>query len=117
MLFYLHVASQRLNDNANAQPQLTVSTRCLSETSFCTDSHCTQQSGEFCSDSDILIFFCLVPFLQFPDVCYITGKKLPTAFCLFDYVAVLFVIVTDRLLLLIPNAILNRILITLAKCP
>lgn len=83
---------------------------CFLETFFCTDSHSTQQSGKFSSDSDILIFFCLV-FLQFPDACYITGKKLLTAFCLFDYVALPFVLMTDGLYWS-PKLYFNRILIT-----
>lgn len=50
--------------------------------------------------------------MQFPDACSIAGKKLLSAFCLFDYLAFQFFKETDRLFLLIPNAVL-RILITL----
>lgn len=96
--------------NAGSKPQLTMFNYCFLETFFCTDSHSTQQSGKFSSDSDILIFFCLV-FLQFPDACYITGKKLLTAFCLFDYVALPFVLMTDGLYWS-PKLYFNRILIT-----
>lgn len=44
-------------------------------------------------------------------------RNCPLPFCLFDYVAFLFFTVTDRRRILIPNAIFNRILITLAKWP
>ena len=90
--------------HCDAHLQLTVFTHCLLETFFCTDIHCSQQNGKFSSDSSILIILCLV-LLQFPDACYITGKKLLTPFCSFDYVALLFLIVTDKWLVSIPNAV------------
>jgi len=108
----LRAASLTLSSNDDAHPQPNVDTNCLLETSFCTDSHDTQQNGEFSSGSDILIFFCLVP-LQFPDARNFTGKKSLTAFSLFDYVALPFFIVTDTDRS-IPNDIFNRILMTLA---
>lgn len=67
-------------------------------------------------DPDVLIFLLLV-FLQFSDACFITGKKLLSAFCSFDYVAVVFFLLTDRWFLLIPGAVFQSNSHYISKVP
>lgn len=72
-------------------------------------------SDVFISFFGVVSRFYLIFFLQFPGARSITGKSLPTVVCLFDYAALRFFIRTDGLPVSISNAILNRVLITLAE--